>query len=171
MGLPGTLAIMATIVIMVINHSTSVTLHPRVDGFTQMEWINVWVMMHSKGKLCQEHFVRSGMGAVYCPEYKSNPWTLWHGWYFQSDESLWSILDMSDCQEPREQASVTMDDDKKIFKYVALFWGKRYFIGYLWAQITPKINIDLLLCRAWKHNPNDLRNNQKHFSSYPKLVH
>ena len=37
MGLPATVAIMDTVAIMVINNSTSVTLNPRVDGFTQME--------------------------------------------------------------------------------------------------------------------------------------
>ena len=74
-------------------------------------------MMHSKGKLFQEHFVMSGVGAVQSTPVSPNMADISK----VKKESLWSILDMSDCQEPREQASVTMDDDKKIFKYVALF--------------------------------------------------
>ena len=37
MGLPGRVTIVATIAIMVINHSTPVTLHPRVDGLAHLE--------------------------------------------------------------------------------------------------------------------------------------
>ena len=35
--------------------SAPVALHLSVDGFTQMEWIKIWVMIQGNGRLRHEH--------------------------------------------------------------------------------------------------------------------
>ena len=109
MGLPATVAIMDTVAIMVINNSTSVTLNPRVDGFTQMEWIRIWVMIwRRKGRFDQHRLVRNGIEAL-----ASLAGTIRN--YKKDFLFYWMCVRLRGGEE-----TGLSDNDKSLFKYVEL---------------------------------------------------